>query len=258
MRQLRSGWNAFEDRLKRVREKILFLDFDGTLAPIKKTPDAVKLNPATHRVLEKLARKPAFHLVIVSGRSVADLKKYFRLKKAVLVGNHGLEAQPASLGLSRAARRARKKSRFIGMVAGKLEHLFEGWPGVWVENKKYTMSLHFRNAGRERLGLLQGVIDFFRKETARMPLAWRPGKKVWEIRPSGYPGKADVVMHFLRKFPKAYPITIGDDQSDEGMFRVVAARGAAIRVGRSARSSAGYCLRSPQEVRNFLENLCRI
>ncbi len=254
VKRLHSGWKAFEKKIKRNQEKILFLDFDGTLTPICKTPEAVRLDPRMHRVIEKIAMNRSFRVVIVSGRTLADLKEYFRMKRVMLVGNHGLEAYPSS-GLSRAARKARRKKKSIGTMAMKLQNLFTGWAGVRLENKTYTLSLHFRNIDTERLELFQGVIDFYRKETANLPLTWRPGKKVWEVRPTGYFGKADVASYFLKKYPKAYPIAIGDDDSDEEMFRAIALRGAAIRVGCSIRSSAGYCVQSPQELRYFLEAL---
>jgi trehalose-phosphatase len=256
VRPLRSAWTMFKSRLSHTRERLLLLDFDGTLAPIESTPEEVRLDPRTHRVLEKLSRKRTFRLVIVSGRSLKDLKRFFHLPRAILVGNHGLEARPASVGLSKSARAARRASRRIRVLATKLGLVFRGWPGVRVENKTYTLTLHYRNIAKDRLALFQHVVDFYRKEQGKSsPLLWKPGKKVWEVRPRGYWGKADVAMHFMKKFPKAFMMAAGDDLADDEMFEVVAPKGFAVRVGRSARSAANYYLDSPKQMREFLEEL---
>lgn len=257
MKHLRSNWRTLEKRLRRFKKKILFLDFDGTLATIAKTPEAVRLDPATYGVLKKLSRKRSFRLVIVSGRSLTDLKRFFHLPRVLLIGNHGLEARPARWALSKDARRARRHSRAIRVLAAKLRLLFKEWPGVHVEDKTYTLSLHFRNLTKDRQVLLHEIVRFYRARLQKQPLVWKTGKKVWEVRPAGYKGKADVITHLIRRSAGSFPIVIGDDASDEEMFEALCGKGLAVRVGRSSRSAASRYARSPREVRDFLEDLCR-
>lgn len=240
------------------KKKLFFLDFDGTLVSIASTPDAVQLDSETRDILQVLSGDPHARVAIISGRPLKELSAHLGLKKAILAGNHGLEVKGRDVQLPPRARQARKLKYFISVIAQKFKMAFNHYPDVLIEDKHYTLSIHYRNVPKEHLPVFQELVRFFRKKYSHYPIVWTQGKKVIEIRPSVYWGKADTVTYLLKKFPRTVSIAIGDDTSDEDMFRIVKKNaGIAVRVGRSKASLADYYLNSTEEVRGFLQKLCR-
>lgn len=251
---------ADKNRLKKIfhpeKTKLIFLDFDGTLVPIAPTPDAVRFDDKTKEILRLLCRNRCIHLVIISGRTLKDLGSYLRFKNIILAGNHGLEVQGPGIQLPPKARQARKLWHFMGLLSQKFRIAFNDCPGVWVEDKHFTLSIHFRHLPRAQELIFKELIRFFKDKYKHYPILWTQGKKVVEIRPSIYWGKGDTVLYLVRKFRRAVPLAIGDDKADEDMFRVLKASGGiTIHVGHSKSSMADYYLTSPYDVRIFLQKL---
>ena len=236
---------------------LVFLDFDGTLVSIAESPDAVKLEPRTKKVLKALSADKRIQLVIVSGRPLKELRHFLRLRNTILVGNHGLEIRGKGMTLPENAKKARKMSQLISLLTKKFKMIFSSYPGTWVEDKHYTMSVHFRKLPRGHSVAFEELIRYFMKEYRRYPITWVRGKKVIEIRPSVYWGKGDTVMHLMKKFPRAVPVAIGDDRMDEDMFKALKGRGVSVKVGYSRSSAAEYYLSTPNDVKVFLQGLCR-
>ena len=258
MKYLWTEWPKLKSKFLSDRTKLLFIDFDGTLVAIADTPDAVKLEPETKKTLKDLCATPGIRVVIVSGRPMKELSSYLQLKKAVLAANHGLEMKGRGVQLPPRAKQARRLRHFIGVMAQKFRMAFSCYPGVLVEDKLFTLSVHFRKLPPEQLPVFMEFVRFFRQKYHHYPVVWTQGKKVIEIRPSVYWGKADTVLHVIQKFPDALPVAIGDDQADEDMFKIVKKyKGVSIRAGFRKASAADYFLTSPYDVRVFLKKLCR-
>lgn len=258
MKYLWADWDKLGGVLSSGKEKLLLLDFDGTLLPIARSPDAVFLSPDTRNVLETLSRTPRLHLAIVSGRPLKELRAYLKLEKVFYVANHGLEMKGIGLSLPASAKKARKLRRLIFLLARKFESVFlHNCEGVWVEDKNFTLSLHYRNLPKEQQVYFTETVNFLKEKYKRHSLLWTAGKRVWEIRPSVFWGKGDAALCLIQKFPDALPVAIGDDRADEEMFEAVESRGITIRVGRLQHSRAQYYLESPYDVRVFLKRLCQ-
>ena len=257
MRHLDLEKNRLKDLFLSEKSKLIFLDFDGTLVPIASKPDAIHFDAKTKKILTSLVNNRHIHLVIISGRTLKDLSSYVGSKNMTLAGNHGLEVKGRGVQLPIRARQARKLNHLIRLMFQKFTEAFNCYTGVWVENKHYTLSIHYRNLPQDQEIIFKELVRFFKEKYDHYPVLWTYGKKVVEIRPSVYWGKGDTVMYFMKKFRKAIPIAIGDDKADEDMFRVLNnRRGISVRVGRSSSSLADYYLRSPLEVRDFLQKLC--
>lgn len=292
MKCIRLVWPSIQRRIQANASRLLILDFDGTLVYIRKHPESVVLGRKVMEALVTLSQSPVYKVAIVSGRSLADLKKYFnssnvpsqrihrnslahpdcrnisarksntisglKFNNIVLVGNHGLELRATKLSLPQRAKKARKLEALIWLLGKKLKKGLSRVPGVMIEDKNYTLSLHYRNISKEHLPFFNQEIVRFKKRYAHWPLVWRAGKKVWEVRPGVQWDKGDMALLLAKKFPKALPIVIGDDLTDEDMFRAIKNRGLTIRVRQSHKSAASYYLESPVEVRKFLEKLCQL
>jgi trehalose 6-phosphate phosphatase len=257
MKLLWRDWPRLQKRIERAPSKLLLLDFDGTLAPIAKAPHAVALSREMRARLRGLSALAACRVAVISGRSLGDVRSHFSLSGFIYVGNHGLEMEGDGITLPAYARKTAKLAVRVRSAAKKLKPLFRGLPGVWVEDKGLTLSLHFRDLPKKYAALFKMRMAEAMSRRTPSSLVWKKGKKVWELRPRSEGGKGRAALFLSKKFPRALPIVIGDDVTDEDMFKALKRRGILVRVGRSGRSAADYYLRSPREVGKFLERLCR-
>lgn len=258
MRYLWSVWPALKKRIQSAKRILLILDFDGTLTKIAKTPQGVVLKKNTKNFLTVLSKSPRYKLAVVSGRSLKNLKSFFRIRNCIYAGNHGLELKGGKLLLPLQARKARKLKALVWLLGEKLKEDFSKVSGILIEDKNYTLSLHHRNVPREYAPFFKQEVDRFRKQYSHWPLIWKKGKKVWDVRPGINWDKGNIVLHLSKHYPDALPIIIGDDVTDEDMFKALKHQAVTIRVGRSSRSTAMHYLKSTKSVGRFLEVLCQL
>ena len=257
-------WNHLETLLQRcvVHDScVLFLDYDGTLAPIAEDPAAVQMAPAMQRVLTALVQHPRYHVGIVSGRALTDLMTRLCAQGLYLAGNHGLEI--AGPGIRFRHQGAWERRPALDTLMQEMTSDLEAIPGAWVEDKGLTLSVHFRRVSADRVPdvkahLLKHVgsgIDAGR-------LALRTGKAVLEIRPRVEWSKGEAVSWILEQIRLDNPATsvlalyLGDDDTDEDAFRVLASAGVGIVVGSDRYGSAAqYYVESTAEVERLLTAL---
>lgn len=237
-------------------EKIVIgLDFDGTLSPFVRRPARARLPEEIRRLLHKLARRPRVRLAIVSGRSLADIKARVRSRKIYFSGNHGLEIQ--GTGLTWRHPKAGAAGVDVRGLNRDLSRISMRLPGVLLENKGLTLSVHYREMDAEnRLALRKLLARSLKPYAGRLMLA--SGKKVWDIRPSADWNKGHALLkiaHSLWKDPVL--LFVGDDLTDEEGFRVLGRQAVTIRVGPADRSAARFCLSGRRQVRPLLSLLYR-
>lgn len=231
----------------------VFLDYDGTLVGIRRRPELARLGPKRRAELGRLGRRA--RVAIVSGRPLAEVRRLVGVPGLAYVGNHGLEirAKGRTWVHPAAARRAGAVARAVAAVRARTADL----PGVLVEDKGLTASVHYRLAG-ERLRRPLGRIVAEEVRRSRGALALSRGKMVLEIRPNVDWDKGRGVLELMRRTGDGgsrFPIYIGDDRTDEDAFRALGDRGLSIRVGTGRRTLARYRLRSVEEVWRFLTAL---
>lgn len=250
------AWKQVLTRAERAGRVILFTDFDGTLAPIKRHPQAVNFHPAVRRALSELAERGILRGV-VSGRSLGDLIPRIAIPGIWYVGAHGFFLRdPRDRRFSLLNAKQRKQ---ISRAHEELARLLRGLPAIRLEPKAATVAVHYRGASprsREQARLIIARIL-----TNDRNLRLLHGKKVWQILPKSSVDKGAAIRFILRReAAKPAPLTlafyVGDDETDELAFRRL--RGISIRVGKSRRTAASYYLKSPAEVRQFLEKIGRI
>jgi len=131
---------------------------------------------------------------------------------------------------------------------------FRNWRGFEVEPKRATVALHYRRASKETCSLGYDVL--VRMLARRKDLRLLCGKKVWEIVPNETVTKWTAVRLILDReasiTPNTFVIYLGDDLTDEAVFRNL--QGVSVAVGKPRQTSADYWLASPQEVRDFLRS----
>jgi len=222
----------------------LFLDFDGTLAPIADTPCGVDVDDDLLTTLRRLRTALDGRLAIVSGRSIATLRE-LGLGDFLLAGTHGLEFAHPGAGVD-----APPRLPAIDAVEDAFQQFIDGKPGLLVERKSISVGLHFRGAPqwREDAGVLAAQL------AQNHDLALQRGKMLFELRPGGA-DKGSAVRRLMTQAPMAggTPLFIGDDVTDEEGFAAAAEQGGAgILVGAPRTTFAAFGLEQVTAVRHYL------
>ncbi len=216
------------------RPLLLLLDVDGTLAPIAPRPEYAVVPPETKALLRDLAALPNAHVVLISGRSAGDARQLAGGEALWVIGNHGIEiARPNEAPVARndvaaygdALHSARLRSEEFAAVD----------PGVIVEDKRWTLSVHYRLAHPR---IVPALIASITEMAADLGLRVTRGKEVLEIRPPVRVDKGTAAVALANQLgalePGASILCAGDDRTDEDAFRALRAERASavtVRVG---------------------------
>jgi trehalose 6-phosphate phosphatase len=210
----------------------LFLDFDGTLVELAEAPDAISVSPELAPLLGRLSDRLRGRVALVSGRSIAGLERHLHCSGLAVSGSHGLE-----LRLRDGSHIPLAARHDLTAARERVHQLAAEAPGLLVEDKPFSVALHYRQAPQEQARVAEAMAELARGTG----LALQQGKMVVEIRPPGA-DKGDAVRAFMAEpdFAGARPLFVGDDLTDEDGFAAAAAMGGAgILVG-PARDTAAH------------------
>lgn len=234
-----------------LRETALLLDFDGTLVDIAPTPDAVHVPDSLRPTLALLLALTGGALALVSGRTIEDLDAKFAPLVLPVVGGHGAEMRV-------------RAGEIVSMVRPlpddlrrRLAHAADFDRGILIEDKGYSLALHFRNAPGAEERLRTYVRDTC-AAFAGEPLQVLPGKAMFEVKRPGV-SKGESVRALVTHAPFAgrKPVFIGDDVTDETVFAILPTLGGVgFSVQRKFDSLAGV-FDSPATVRRALARLAQ-
>lgn len=241
---LLENWNVVGPRLQNAKAIALFLDFDGTLAPLRARPEEAHLPASTRRVLRRLCGRPRVRIWVISGRRRADVCERVAVPGVRCLGLYGWEnGELPELGQETLRMLADAKSE----LAGRLGHT----AGLWIEDKCATFALHYRGAAPAAVGRAHRALEAVRGRFSRW-LRVAGGDRVWEVMPRELPRKGDAVRRHLHH--PALAVYIGDDTADEAAFAAFS-QGITACVGPARQTRAGFRLRNPAEVCRALERL---
>jgi trehalose 6-phosphate phosphatase len=237
-----------QDRLSAASGLLLCLDFDGTLAPIVENPDDAALAVGNRRLLEHLGEDPDVTVAVVSGRSIADLRKRVGVDGLYYAGNHGLEWDDGS-GTAIAAEVRETQAALQDMLA-RLRSCLSDIDGCPIEDKSLTATVHYRQVSNEQLSTVVEATRAIVRTTDEFEC--RSGKEILEIRPDIPGGKDRIVDRLRDQYPNAVPLFVGDDITDEDGFRAVGADGHGILVGDRKETAASVRVPDPDGVTMLL------
>jgi trehalose 6-phosphate phosphatase len=255
MEHLLTAWPKIKESLEE-RSVLLVLDFDGTIAPIVRRPSDAFLPPKTRDLLRRLSKMDWCSLAIVSGRTLRSLKGKVRIDGIIYGGNHG--ARLSGPGIDFQAPLA-ETTHVMQTIAPRLGVLRSSIKGVIIENKKESLSVHYRAVAEGKaVGIPELVAATIKPFLATGLINVRAGKKVIDITPSSW-DKGKAVMWLLDRMRSldpgnrtVLPICVGDDTTDEDAFAAIGADGLTVVVGGDAPSRAVYYLKDTSEVHKFL------
>jgi trehalose 6-phosphate phosphatase len=234
-----------------LSETAVLLDIDGTLLELAPTPREVWVPPGLAKTLHRLHKRTNGALALVSGRSLNDIDLIFAPDQFPAVGGHGAEMRIEADSEAVAAHAPpmdKELKRRLAAIA-RLS------PGILLEDKGYSLALHYRLAPHAEKAIYAAV-SLIRADLPNAPIEVLPGKLVCEIKHSGFT-KASGVMELMTHgpFKGRRPLFIGDDVTDESVFAIMPdLEGLAFSVGRRARGVAGH-FDAPSDVREFLAHL---
>ena len=234
-----------------LRNSAILLDVDGTILDIAPTRHDVHVPESLRHALRRVSERAGGALALVSGRPVRDLDEIFAPLRLPTIGGHGAEIRLLHNG----GAPYRPATSLDRDLKNQLNDIAGRYPGVTIEDKGYSVALHYRTALEHELDV---VSDVFRLCKSYQPASFEllTGKAVVEVKAAGY-SKGTAVRELMTHKPFAgrVPIFIGDDITDEAAFAVMPEfRGVAISVGRRVPGILG-AFHSPGEVRQWLERL---
>lgn len=234
-----------------AKNRLLLFDYDGTLAPIARLPKLALPEQELITLLDSLAKDKKNELVIISGRPIEILEKWFGSISMNLVAEHGafyrkkesdwLQTLPVN-----ASWKAEVKQIF---------NLFaERCQGTFVEEKTLSLAWHYRNAEKE-LGFLRSreLINSLEELSTHLDFQIIEGNKVIETRARGI-DKGLAASIWIANKDYEFILAIGDDRTDEDMFLAIPDTQTSIRVG-LVQSDAKYNLKFQSDVLPFIKKL---
>jgi trehalose 6-phosphate phosphatase len=234
-----------------LSQSAILLDIDGTLVDLAPTPREVWVAPGLAKTLNRLLKRTSGALALVSGRSLNDIDLIFAPEQFPAVGGHGAEMR-LSIDSEAVASHAPPMDKELKLRLAAIAKLS---PGILLEDKGYSLALHYRLAPHAEKAIYEAV-SLIRADLPNAPIEVLPGKCVCEIKHSGF-NKATGVRELMthEPFKGRYPIFIGDDVTDEAVFGIMPDLGGlAFSVGRRAQGVAGH-FDEPRDVREWLAHL---
>jgi trehalose 6-phosphate phosphatase len=240
MKEILSEAGSVIDEVARARTLLAF-DFDGTLAPIVEDRAQASMRGETRALLRATAL--LYPCAVISGRMRSDVaSRVSDVPLAAVVGCHG--AEPGFGPLDRSLERR------VASWPGELERALGECDGIDIEDKKFSIALHYRRArswrDAERLALsaagkLDGAVVF-------------GGHAVVNVLPKDAPTKGDAIRELCDRLGARIAVYVGDDRTDEEAFRSEVV-GISICVGGERDSSAAYGLADQREIDDLLRAL---
>jgi len=239
------------------KKPVVFLDYDGTLTPIVKDYRKAHLPPETRCVVAELGERCT--VAVVSGRDVDVVRQFVGLDSLYYAGSHGFEIS-GPRGWQSGLEKGSEYLPEIDAAERELTRRLADLPGHAVERKRFSVEVHYRQVPLQQVPHIERAVD---EVIAKMPrLRKGTGKKVFRVLPDIPWDKGQAVLWLLHALDLDHqhilPIYIGDDETDEDAFRVLAGVGLTIvvRGENGDRPTAADCaLESPSDVKRFIEKL---
>jgi len=233
-----------------LRKCAILLDIDGTILDIAPSPPQVWVPTGLRQTLTHLVEMTGGAVALVSGRSINDIDLIFSPLQLAVIGVHGAEMRTS--GDADVQMRTAPLSKSLKR---KLATIAELGPGILVEDKVYSLALHYRLVPDKGPAVLAAV-DKVCSEAAQEAVEILPGKLVVEVKPAAI-NKGNAVSELMRHKPFAgrRPIFIGDDITDLPVFGIIPKLGGqAYSVGRIIADVDGH-FETPETVRSWLARI---
>lgn len=236
------------DHFNRSSKRCILLDYDGTLAPYQKLPSLATPSSELLELLQQLTADSNNEVIIISGRDATTLERWLGQLKLNLVAEHGAMVRYRNEDWKETVT---VSTEWKSQIKPLMQLFMERCAGSFIEEKKSTLAWHYRNTYSE-LGFIRSreLRNSLLQLTANTSLQVIDGNKVLEVRTVGV-DKGATAANMLANFNPDFIMCLGDDATDEDMFRLMRDKGYTIKIGRGS-TAAEYTILSQREVFPFL------
>lgn len=239
------------NRYVRSKKRLILLDYDGTLVNFNTDINAVSPDPALLAILQDLVDDDRNTVVIISGRQHTTLEEWFGSMKVDMIGEHGVWYKKAG---GKWQETIAFNTDWKKQLLPILKVYADRCPGAFVEEKSHSLAWHYRGAddtiGEFKANEMMGNIRYL---IADLPLQMLQGNKVIEIKSSEM-NKGKAALKCIHKGNYNFILAIGDDVTDEDMFKVTRPLGITVKIGTN-KSAAEFHFNNSSEARALLGNL---
>ncbi len=246
-----AAYASLMEQYRGAARRALLLDYDGTLVPFAAEPRQARPDGELLETLTVLGSDPANQVAIISGRPRQVLEGWFGRLPVSLIAEHG-----AWLGNRERDWRLIKPltADWKERVRPILQLFVDRLPGALLEEKEYSLAWHYRRADPDQASQrAKELVDDLAGFTRNIDVQVVEGNKVIEVRNSGV-NKGVAAQEWLSGQAAQFVLGIGDDWTDEDLFRALPPTAWSVRVG-MATTSANYFLVNPLAVRRVLREL---
>jgi trehalose 6-phosphate synthase/phosphatase len=238
-------------RYTRAKNRLILLDYDGTLVPFSENPDDARPNREIMNILKRLVANTRNHLVIVSGRQRQTLDEWFNIPGINLIAEHGIWIKKAE---SKWKMIEQLENEWKKQIKPILEVFVDRTPGSFIEEKDYSLVWHYRKTDPKLAKIRSSELkETLIHITSNLNIGLLEGSKVVEIKNTGI-NKGRAVLKWVRGKKWDFIIALGDDWTDEDIFTVLPQRSYSIKVGHGL-SGAHYRVDDPKAARRLLKTL---
>lgn len=244
-----SGYSEISNAYRSSTNSVVFLDYDGTLVSFSDYPDDAKPTDELHKIIEELSMQEKSRVIIISGRDRHFLEQNLGHHKVEFIAEHGVWFRGRDNKWKKLANLNNDWKQHIRPI---LDEYVDRTPKSSIEEKDYSLAWHYRKVDNG-LGELRAreIISHLKYLTTNMDVQVLEGNKVVEVK-SIQVSKGKAVTKIMEDFWGEFAMAIGDDETDEDMFRAMPSSSYTIKVG-TLNTEAKLRLRNPREVRELLK-----
>ena len=234
------------------KSRTLFLDYDGTLAAFKNRPEDAIPTQELYDLLSELNANPKNELVLITGRDKETFETWFGHTPYALITEHGLWQRDK--GEKEWKQLENVNNRWFEFIYPILERFTDRTPGSQIEIKNFSMAWHYRRVdpvlGEQKASEIKATIQ---PMIANHNIEIMEGDKVLEVKVSGV-NKGKASSSYISESPTEFILAMGDDWTDEFMFRDLPKETVTMKVG-NKKTIAKYRIKNTQSVYDFLRAL---
>ena len=232
-----------------AKKRLLFLDYDGTLAAFHKDPQKASPDKELYTLLDKLQQQEGTTLFLISGRDKETFSRWFLPKKYNMIVEHGVWISRNGEAFKMLEQ---VKGEWMSKIRPVLESFVDRTPGSFIEDKNYSLAWHYRNTdpdfGDKRANELNTVLTSL---IGNDDISILNGNKVTEVKNSNV-NKGRASVKILGEDEYDFVFVVGDDWTDEFMFQELPESTISVKVGLK-KTHAKYYVEGTKRVREILE-----
>lgn len=246
--------SVFAENYTQAKQRVIFLDYDGTLTGFHNDPQMAKPNAELYDILKKLTADKNNTIVIISGRDKETLSKWFnQLNGLSFIAEHGVWNKNLD---EEWKMNGQIEKEWMNTIEPMLQSFVDRTPRSFIEYKNYSLVWHYRDAdvemGQQRAWELKEDLKYY---IANLNLEIMDGDKVIEIKNAGI-NKGKAALDKIGDKQYDFILALGDDWTDEYTFNALPESALTVKVGTKS-TAARYYVKSVADVRLLLKELVK-